>query len=246
MYAELLQSLHQDENALQGFVDVFNQRYLELKAHIETSRHTLVKQEHDEAIGQSLSRLSQQTALACMFALPGANSKKVDSSMIRHGLALSNKGRSLSGLQRLLSDYFSLAVKTVVSSLSVHRIQSRYQTRVGSVEGQNQQLGRGFWLGSLGNQAYKALEVHITPETRNEYLGLLSNQQFAHSMKSLVQAYLRESLDIKIYMFVKREYIDEPQLSGSKRGFILGEANCLAAKRRKTEFRKILIQQEKA
>ncbi|WP_228481310.1 type VI secretion system baseplate subunit TssG [Vibrio fluminensis] len=245
LYAELLNSLHQDDNALQKFIDVFNHRYFELRAFVETNRSLMLKQERDENTNQALGRLSQQAAIACMFALPGANRDKIEPSMLRHGLALGNKSRSLNGLKRLLSDYFSLVVTPVVSAASFYRINSQYQSKLGEFKGQNQRLGQGFWLGSTGVQRFKALEINITPQTRSEYLGLLNNPHFAQSMKSLVQAYLRESLDIKLYMYVKRDFIDEPKISNSKSGLRLGEANCLAPKKRKSEFRKILIQQEK-
>lgn len=245
LYAELLNSLHQDDNALQKFIDVFNQRYFELRAHVEINQSMLLKQEKDAAANKVLGRLTQQAALACMFSLPGSNREKTHPSMLRHGLALGNKSRNLNGLKRLLSDYFSLAVTPVVAPSSFYRINTNYQSKLGEKKGQNQSLGQGFWLGATGTQTFKALEINITPKTRSEYLGLLNNAQFAQSMKSLVQAYLRESIDIRLYMYVKRDYIDEPQLSNSRQGLRLGEANCLASKRRKSEFRKILIQQEK-
>ena len=245
MYAELLNSLHQDDYALQKFIDVFNQRYLELKLHVETNRNMLLKQERDVQAGNVAGRLSQQAALACMFALPNANREKSDPSMLRHGMALGNKSINLNGLKRLLSNYFSLTVNPVVAPASFYRINTKYQTKLGRQQGQNQKLGQGFWLGSTGTQTFKALEINITPKTRSEYLGLLNNSHFASSMKSLVQAYLRESLDIRLYMYVKREYIDEPMLSSQKSGLRLGEANCLVPHKRKSEFRKILIQQER-
>lgn len=245
LYAELLGSLHQDEDALQKFIDVFNQRYFELRAFIETNSSMLLKQEHDALANGVFGRLSQQSALACMFALPGANREKSNSSMLRHGLALGNKSRNLNGLKRLLCNYFSLTISPAVGPSSFYRIHAKYQSKIGEQQGQNQRLGQGFWLGSRGTQAFKALEINITPKTRSEYLGLLNNLHFAHAMKSLVQAYLRESLDIKLYMYVKREFIEQPRLTQTSHGLRLGEANCLAPQKRKSEFRKILIQQEK-
>ncbi len=158
LYAELLNSLHQDDNALQKFIDVFNQRYFELRAHVETNQSMLLKQEKDAAENNVLGRLTQQAALACMFSLPGANKEKSKPSMLRHGLALGNKSRNLHGLKRLLSDYFSLSVTPVVAPSSFYRINANYQSKLGEKKGQNQSLGQGFWLGGTGPKLSKPLK----------------------------------------------------------------------------------------
>ncbi|NLS11777.1 type VI secretion system baseplate subunit TssG [Vibrio sp. SM6] len=245
IYAELLSCLHQDDDALQQFIDVFNQRYFELKVHAEMHANLLLRQEYEARQKQVIGKLSQHSALACLFSLPNHPQGTSSHSMIRHGLALANKTRSVSGLRKLLCDYFALDIDINVIAVSQHRIVSTERTKIGQKLGQNQNLGGGFWLGSTGTQTHQALEIKVIPKTQSEYIGLLSNRQFAQSIQSLAQTYLRESVTLRVYMYVRREYINEPQLVQTEQGFRLGEANCLASKRRKSEFRKILIQQEK-
>ncbi|WCN08126.1 type VI secretion system baseplate subunit TssG [Marinomonas mediterranea] len=250
LYAELLNSLHQDDEALQRFLDVFNQRYYELVAYVESTASVLLREEREVAIGRALNRLTQQSALTHLFALPRQKQEGSDPSLIRYGLAMANKSRSLSGLKRLLCDYFSLDITPRAIASRLYRISPAFQTRIGTRLGQNHKLGHGVLLGNKGAQAYKTLEVCITPRSKKEYLGLLNNRHFSNALQTLALSYLRESVTTKIYLYVKREYIDAPvlssgALSSGHHAFRLGETNCLAPERRATEYRKILLQSEK-
>ena len=241
LYAEMLHSLHQDDHALQRFLDVFNQRYYELRASVESAGNLMLREEKESTFEQAVSRLSQQAALACMFALPGNRDSSQDPSILRYGLTLANKSRSISGLKRLLCDYFSLDISPQVVASALYRIHPAHQTRIGWDKGQNHQLGQGVVLGAKGEQAFKSLEICITPRTRDEYLSLLNNECLAKAMKQLVRSYLRENTNPKLYLYVKREYIDSPVLLYGNNSVRLGEANCLAPQRRSRHFRKILL-----
>ncbi|EKO3933654.1 type VI secretion system baseplate subunit TssG [Vibrio fluvialis] len=244
LYAEMLHSLHQDDRALQRFLDVFNQRYYELKAYVESAANLMLREEREAASRYALSRLTQKQALACMFSLPMQRGQKVDQSVLRYGLALASRNRNLAQLKRLLCDYFDLDITPKVVPSAVYRIRNQDQTRIGGHSGQNHRLGRGMVMGRQGNQAYQTLEIWITPRNRNEFIGLERNRHFARSLKSLVQSYLRESLETRLYLYVKREYINAPVISAVAGGVHLGEASCLSPQRRAADYRKILLQSE--
>ncbi len=110
LYAEMLHSLHQDDRALQRFLDVFNQRYYELKAYVESAANLMLREEREAASRYALSRLTQKQALACMFSLPMQRGQKVDQSVLRYGLVLASRNRNLAQLKRLLCDYFDLDI----------------------------------------------------------------------------------------------------------------------------------------
>ena len=241
LYAEMLHSLHQDDRALQAFLDVFNHRYFELRASLECSGNLLLRDEKEALLSQQTTRLSQQAAIANMFALPSMKGKANEQSTLRYGLLLGNKSRSLSGLKQLLCSYFSLDVSPRVLPSALYRIRSSHQTKIGALEGQNHKLGQGVVLGSKGEQAFKSIEITITPKTKGEYLSLLKNTRLALAMKQLVRAYLKDNTEPKIYLYVKREFIDPPVLSIGKQSARLGEANCLAPERNSSHFRKILL-----
>lgn len=241
LYHELLQSLHDDSSSLQSFLDVFNQRYLELLSNAVTARNALLREEQEAILGKTLTRLSQKTALSQLYALPNSLLDKSDPSILRFSFLMGLKTRSLQGLNQILREYFKLDVESNVIASTPYRMPKQSFSRLGSRVGRNNQLGGGLLLGKQGTQLYQALEIRIQPASRKEYLSLLMNSHFSSTFRQLVSAYLREVVDVKIYLFVKRAYIDAPVLSSSNLGFRLGEANCLSPERKLNEYRKILL-----
>jgi type VI secretion system protein ImpH len=242
IYHELLRSLHEDSPSLQSFLDVFNQRYFELLSNGLTARNALLREEQEAVLGKTLTRLSQKTALSQLYALPNSLLDKTDSSFLRFSFLLGLKTRSLQGLNQLLCEYFKLEVESTVIRSMTYRMPEQSLSRLGVGRfSRNNQLGGGLLLGKQGTQLYQALEIRIQPTSRKEYLSLLMNSHFATTFRQLVSAYLREVVDVKIYLFVKRAYIDAPIISSSNLGFRLGEANCLSPERKQNEYRKILL-----
>ncbi len=246
LYSELLRSLHQDSSPLQAFLDVFNQRYFELLSNAATTRNALLREEQDAVLGKTLTRLSQKTALSQLYALPDSLLDKSHVSFLRFSFLLGVKNRSIRGLNQLLSEYFQLDVGSKVVGSTTYRMPQESLTRLGTALGHNNQLGGGLLLGKQGTQLYQSLEIRIKPKSRKEYLSLLTNSHFAKTFRQLVSTYLREMVDVKIYLFVKRAYIDAPVISASNIGFRIGEANCLAPERKSNEYRKILLQPERS
>ena len=244
LYAELLASLHQDDNALQAFLDVFNQRYFELLGHLESSASLMLRDERERSLNIAQKRLSQLGALSELLALPKKKAGGYDASVIRYGLLLAGKSRSLSGLKQLLCSYFSMDIRLQAHRSQVYRVALCDQSRIGQRLGQNNSLGHGVLLGKTGTQSFRSIEVFITPRSRKEYLALLDDHQFARAVEALMATYLRESVKVKMYLYVKRAFIDAPLLKKGQQSFRLGEANCLAPDRRPQDYRKILLQAE--
>lgn len=245
LYSELLDSLHQDHSPLQAFLDVFNHRYYELSTNAVTARNLLLREEQERILGRMLVRISQKTALAQLSALPNSVLDRADASLLRFSVLMGLKSRTLQGLNQLLSEYFQLDVESFVVESIPYRMPSESLSYIGQHQGLNNQLGRGLLVGKKGIQTYQALEVLIKPKSRKEFLGLSTNSHFAHTLREIVSAYLREMIELKIYLFVKRDYIDEPMLSANGMGVRLGEANCLSPQRKADEYRKILLQPER-
>ncbi|WP_191601245.1 type VI secretion system baseplate subunit TssG [Marinomonas algicola] len=241
IYHELLRSLHDESSSLQSFLDVFNQRYFELLSNGLTARNALLREEQEAVLGKTLTRLSQKTALSQLYALPNSLLDQTDSSFLRFSFLLGLKTRSLQGLNQLLCEYFKVDVDSRVIGSTTYRMPAQSLSHLGKRLGRNNQLGGGLLLGKQGAQLYQALEIRIQPKSRKEYLSLLMNSHFSATFRQLVSAYLREVVDVKIYLFVKRAYIDAPIISSSNLGFRLGEANCLSPERKQNEYRKILL-----
>ncbi len=244
LYQELLNTLHQEEFSLQAFLDVFNHRYYQLFANAITS-NLLLKEEQETLQAGNTTGLRQRDALAQLSALPQSLTNKSSTSLLRFSVLIGLKARNLSTLKQLLSEYFDLDIAAQVPEKIVYRMPLNCLTKLGQYEGQNQRLGRGFLLGKKGEQYFQSLEILVKPRSHREFLGLHANWHFARSLRELVSVYLRELTDVKVYLYVKRAYINEPKLSALSGGIRLGEANCLLPKYSPDEYRKILLQPER-
>lgn len=244
LYQELLNALHQDELSLQAFLDVFNHRYYQLFANA-MSGNLLLKEEQETIQSATTTSLRQKDALSQLSALPQSLTEKSTTSLLKFSVLIGLKARNLRTLKQLLSEYFDLDISAKVTQKTIYRMPSDCLTKLGLYEGQNQQLGRGFLLGKQGSQYFQSLEILVKPRSHREFLGLHANWHFARSLRELVSVYLRELTDVKVYLYVKRAYINEPKLSAFNGGVRLGEANCLLPKYSPDEYRKILLQPER-
>ncbi|EAQ66490.1 hypothetical protein MED121_07395 [Marinomonas sp. MED121] len=244
LYQELLNALHQEEYSLQVFLDVFNHRYYQLFANAMTNS-LLLKEEQEIVQPANVTGLKQKDALAQLSALPQSLTDKSTTSLLRFSVLIGLKARNLKTLKQLLSAYFDLDIQAKVTEENIYRIPANCLTKLGQFDGQNQRLGRGFLLGKQGAQHFQSLEILVRPRSHQEFLGLHANWHFARSLRELVSVYLRELTDVKVYLYVKRAYINEPKLSAINGGIRLGEANCLLPKYAPEEYRKILLQPER-
>ena len=241
LYEELLASLHDEEQALSDFLDLFNHRYFQLFQGTLERGNLLLRDEQEQAEQQLLTRLPQRECLANLSALP--NSSAADTGLLAYSVLLGLKSRSLSGLRQLLSDYFQVQVHVHAVPSTKYRLPENSVSRIGAQGGQNNVLGRGCLLGRIGRLNFHRLEVWIEPTERSQFERLKADNQFSKVLRKLTEAYLREVTDLKLYLYVKRAFIAQPVLSSaSEAGVRLGEANCLAPQHEPEEYRKILLQ----
>lgn len=241
IYEALLDSLHQEDRALEQFLDIFNHRYYQLLAGELESMQLLVREERELAEENSLIRPSQRACLTRLSALPGDRDSAAD--LLHYTVLMGLKTRSLRGLKQLLSDYFQLQVHVSAVQSSSYRLPNTSLTRLGTYQARNNHLGKGLLLGRVGTLNFHRLEVKVEPRNRQEYLDLQEDRLFAGRLREVVQAYLREITDLRFYLYVKRAFIKQPVLSARPGVAVrLGEANCLAPQVKPEEYRKILIQ----
>lgn len=241
LYEELLASLHRENQALQQFLDIFNHRYYQLRGGELEKGNLLLRDERERRDAASRVRLPQRDCLTRLAALP--NHGAGDTSLLRYSVLLGLKVSSLRGLRQLLCDYFELEIHVSVASSSRHRLPASSLTRLGGAQASNNHLGQGLLLGRHGTLHFHRLEVRVEPRDHREFVTLRSDPGFARRLRELVQAYLRDTTDLKLYLHVKRAFISPPVLSARpERAVRLGEGNCLAPQARPEEYLKILLQ----
>lgn len=238
IYEELLASLHDEDQALENFLNIFNHRYYQLLHSSVEKGRLLLRDEQEQFDKEQLTRQDQRRCLASLTALPSGST-----SLLPYSVLFGLKVRSLTGLKQLLCDYFAMKIHVRPTEQSVHRLPLSSLTQVGQRQGRNNRLGRGVLLGCTGRLHYQCLEVLVEPREQHEYRALQQDSRFAGRLKELVQAYLRETTDLKLYLYVKRAFISQPVLSSADNVAVrLGEANCLSPQLRPDEYRKILLQ----
>ena len=234
----MLIQLYRDEHALQAFLDVLNQRYYRLlQAALERSS-LLLREEQEQCADSALTRRMYQHHSLKQLAALGNQQQE----LFEYSLLLGLKSRNLNGLKQLLSGYFGVGIALKTNLEKRYRLEADSCTRLGIREGQNQTLGQGSLLGRTARLQYQTLEIHIIPATHEEYVRIQNDEQFAQAVRELTGVYLRDPVDLRLYLYVRRAFIKRPTIS-AKAGqpLRLGEGNCLAPERKPEEYRKILL-----
>ncbi|WP_027858904.1 type VI secretion system baseplate subunit TssG [Marinobacterium jannaschii] len=242
LYEELLSSLHDEEQALNDFLDLFNHRYYQLLQGVTEKGNLLLRDEQEQCDSALVTRTAQRQCLTQLSALPQL--PDAETGLIGYSLLLGMNLRSLDGLRQLLCDYFELRIHVQATPVTRYRLPASTLSRIGRGGGaQNNRLGQGLLLGRSGEMNFHRLEILVEPADQAQYLSLQSDLQFAARLRQVSEAYLRERSELKLYLYVKRAFIAQPLLSSRPRaGVWLGEANCLAPHLRPEEYRKILLQ----
>ncbi|WP_028299916.1 type VI secretion system baseplate subunit TssG [Oceanospirillum beijerinckii] len=240
-HEELLSSLHDEDRALDEFLNIFNHRYFQLLHQAIEKGHLQLREEQESQSGR-LTRLAQRRILACLSDTDTLATRS-EQSYLPYTLQLGMKVRSLTGLRRLLTGYFELLIHVEAAPQSIYRLPAGSATRLGQQLGQNQKLGQGSVLGRTATLCWQCIEIRVEPRNQQEYFRLQSDEHFSSRLRDLAHIYLREYTDLRLYLFVRREFIDQPRLSADRRLAVrLGEGNCLAPERYPEQYKKILLQ----
>ena len=234
----MLVQLYRDEHALQAFLDVLNQRYYRLLQAALERGSLLLREEQEQCADSSLTRRIYQHDSLKQLAALGSQQQQ----LFEYSLLLGLKSRNLSGLKQVLSGYFGVGIALKSNLQKRYRLEADSCTRLGVVDGRNQSLGQGSLLGRTASLQYQTLEIHIIPATHDEYVRIQNDEQFAQAVRELAAVYLRDPVDLRLYLYVRRAFIQRPAISATAgQAFRLGEGNCLAPERKPEEYRKILL-----
>ncbi|OAJ92343.1 type VI secretion system baseplate subunit TssG [Vibrio bivalvicida] len=228
IYEELLAALHDDDHALKDFLDVFNQRYFELIAQLETSPWLVVQNElHPEK-----TRLLNQIA-----ALNDQHG-----NFFQYAFLLGQSSRNLASLEQMLNDYFPFDIEVAAKQQERRQLPVDSLTKLGVNRTYNSRIGQGFLIGKTCLTHFNHLVVSIKPANEQDLIDIQNDRMLATSMRELIQHYLRDNTPVSIYLKVKREYLSRPKLSSNiNRAAKLGEVDCLAPERKPHKMISILL-----
>lgn len=242
LYEELLASLHDEEESLNDFLDIFNHRYYQILHRSRVNESLLIREEQQaRETSRPQESVSGNHCLTQLSALPGMASDD-RSGLLRFSVLMGLKVRSISSLRQLLSEYFPYKIHIKVTPERKQRLTASSFTRIGASQAQNNRLGLGFLLGKHCSLNFQQLQILIEPASRQEFVQLKNDQNFSQTIYTLVRAYLRESADVLFYLYVKRAFLSLPVLSVNAATAVhLGESNCLDPKAKPEEYQKILL-----
>jgi len=237
-YEQLLVSLHDENNALLDFLNIFNHRYYQLYVAQIERNHLLLREEQECLAGSKKHHFSQRSALHSLAGLVDE-----DNALLPYTLLLGQKSNSLSALQQILRDYFLLRIDVKPQARSHHWLPINMLWTLGTKTGTNTRLGRGVCLGKRCILQAKAIQITVLPINREEYLQVKADTKLTAALERFIHHYLRELIPIKIFLCVRRRFINAPLLiSHSGQSLRLGESNCLAPERNPDVYHNILLQ----
>ncbi|MGD8230491.1 type VI secretion system baseplate subunit TssG [Vibrio sp. TRT 1302] len=228
IYEELLAALHDDDHALKDFLDVFNQRYFELIAQLETQPWLLVQ---NELYPDKTQLLNQLAAL-----------EQQHGQFFQYAFLLSQSSRNLNALEQMLNDYFPFDIEVTAKHHERRQLPVDSLTRLGTHPDYNSRAGQGFLIGKTCLTHFNHLVVSIKPSNEQQLWDIQNDTMLARCMRDLIQHYMRDNTPISIYLKVKREYLSRPKLSSNKNlAAKLGEVDCLAPERQPQQLISILL-----
>ena len=228
IYEELLAALHDDDHALKDFLDVFNQRYFEIIAQLESSPWLLVQ---DEISPDKTALLNHLAAL-----------KDEHSKYFQYAFLLSQSSRNIVNLQQMLNDYFPYAIEVSTKPYERRKLPQDSLTRVGTKPDYNSRIGQGFLIGKTCLTHFSHIIVAVKPNNEQELADIQQDDRLASEMRGFIQHYLRDQTPVSIYLKVRRAYLTRPVLSGNRISAArLGEVDCLAPERKPQQLVSILL-----
>lgn len=228
IYQEMLSALHNDDHALKDFLDVFNQRQLELTALLEQAPHLLIQQELNPEKSQLLRHL--------------ADLKQQHQGLFQYSLLFNQGHRNLATLEQILNDYFPYQMSVATKAHERRQLPKSALTRLGTQPNFNSGIGQGFLIGKTCLIHNHHLKISIQPANQKQLNQIRLDTQLADHIRQLIRHYLRDTTPISIYLQVKRAYLAKPMLSSnSQRAAKLGEVDCLAPERKPQQRIQILL-----
>ena len=221
---------HDEQYALNDFLNVFNDRYFKLFVRTVEQTHLLLTDELDRYLNSAAHQQSRQQkqqvqlshCLAQLSALPDESACK---NWLGYSLLLGSGNRSLKDLQQVLSDYFSLQVQIDSGQLNKHKLESESWTRLGvkpSIENQlnsacvteqNNQLGRGFLLGKRCWLSQQRVNITFAANSREQLTFLIKDTAWYLELTRMVRCYLRDKSEIALYLKAPDSWFEPIKLS---------------------------------
>ncbi len=230
-YTELiLERVRKKDTALRDFLDIFNHRLLSMFYRVRKISR----------IGFDFNSPQNSNVARYLYSLMGLGTAGLqqrmhvpDRALLFYTAHFARQGRSMAGLESLLTDYFGVKIQGRQFKGQWHQIADDQITMLG-VSGQNQTLGDTVTLGTRVWDQQGKFEVRVGPLTAEELLLFLPDGTAFAPLCELTRFYVGNELDFEIILIAQKGDIPTPRLGGtfSPR---LGWTSWLGTRKRETD-----------
>ncbi len=224
------------DTAARDFLDVFNHRLIALMYRLRARRRpSLVRGAPDDSVfafclwalfGQAIPSLRGRLARPAPDAKPALS----DRSLLHYAGLLAQAPRSLHGLERVLADYFGVAVQGAALQGRWLPIDPAEEMRLGRA---NSRLGGGAALGCRAWDQQAGLSLALGPMPRARFLDFLPGAPAYAPLSALVAFYVETPVEPEYCLLLRAEDVPGTRL-GREHGARLGWTSFLTTKPRRT------------
>lgn len=204
----VLERIAAKDFALRDFLDIFHHRLVSLLYRVR--RHS--------RLGMEWSSPEQHRFASYLMALLGLGTQGLqgrlgipDRALLRYAGLLSKKPRDATGLQMLLSDYFSVPIRCLQLRGAMRALDPDQWTHLG-LTGRNQILGRDAMVGTAIWDQQAGIEVQVGPLPWSTYLDMLPGQPGLRSLAELVCFYIGPGFTVHVTLLMEAEQIPPARL----------------------------------
>ncbi len=231
VYSELvLERVWKKDTALRDFLDIFNHRLASI----------LYRVRKISRIGFDFKSPQHSTVARYLFSLMGLGTAGLqrrmhvpDRALLYFTAHFARQGRSLTGLESLLREYFGVTIQGRQFKGQWHQIAADQITMIG-VAGQNQVLGDTATVGTRVWDQQGKFELRVGPLSAEELLLFLPDGTAFAPLCELTRFYVGNELDFEIILMARKGDIPTPNL-GSAMSPRLGWTSWLGTREREAE-----------
>jgi len=206
----VLQRESQNDTVLKDFFDIFNHRLVSLLYRI--------RKHHRIGLGAATPGMDQVARY--LYSLIGMETPRLkgrmhvrDRALLYYAGILAQKPRSIAGLQRILTDYFNVEVKTRQFVGEWCDLEESQCTRIGA-SGTNQRLGRDTVIvGARIWDQHARFEIQLGPLGLEDFESFLPTEWRFGVLCDLVRFYVKDELEFNVRLILKAEEIPPVKLS---------------------------------
>jgi type VI secretion system protein ImpH len=214
-YTELIiDRIRNKDHALERFFDMFNHRMISLFYQAwEKYRFTLAYERGER------DKFSHH-----LMDLIGIGSSKLDNrlkvrddSLLYYGGLLALRPRSAAALQRIIEDYFEVAVEIEQFTGAWYRLDAKDLCVFDKASTESEQLGGGAIVGDEIWHQQSGVRLHLGPMPLEQYLDFLPSGTAYAPLQSLAKFAGRGELDFEVRLILKQEEVPACELGGAPR-----------------------------